>query len=151
VRSGSHPSYFLSHTQGKEPRCPLHMRLGGPQSRSGRCREEKKSLVVWGIKPQFTSRLTHSLVIILTKCFPFVKNRYSEWLRGGGSRGRSSSPGRGKIFLLSTSSRPALGVYSASYPMGIGGFFPGVKRPGDAARNLYTFTPPLSLHGVVLN
>jgi hypothetical protein len=51
-------------------------------------------------------------------------------------------------------SRPALEVHPASYPMGTGGFFPGVKRPGREADHsppataeikkiwIYTSTPP---------
>jgi hypothetical protein len=39
----------------------------------------------------------------------FRGNQVSEWLRAARSRGESSSPGRGKISLLSTSSRPVLG------------------------------------------
>jgi hypothetical protein len=40
---------------------------------------------------------------------PGQRSRYSDWLRTGRPRGRSSSPGRVKNFLFSTSSRPALG------------------------------------------
>jgi hypothetical protein len=36
-------------------------------------------------------------------------SRYSDWLRAGRPRGRSSSPGRVKNFLFSTSSRSAVG------------------------------------------
>jgi hypothetical protein len=37
--------------QGKSPWYPLDMRLGGPQSRSGRSGEEKNSQLPPGIKP----------------------------------------------------------------------------------------------------
>jgi hypothetical protein len=40
---------------------------------------------------------------------PEWRSRYSDWLRAGRPRGRSSSPGRTKNFLFSKSSRPALG------------------------------------------
>jgi hypothetical protein len=43
--------------------------------------------------------------ICIQQCF---KSRYSDWLRAWRPRGRSSSPGRVKNFLFSTSSRPAL-------------------------------------------
>jgi hypothetical protein len=46
------------------------------------------------------------------------------------SKGRSSSPGRVRIFLLSTSSKPVLGAYPAFYPKGTGGFFPWGKAAG---------------------
>jgi hypothetical protein len=54
---------------------------------------------------------------------PGYRSRCSDWLRARRPRSRSSSPGRGKIFLLSTSSRPALGsprLLSNEYR----GFFP---------------------------
>jgi hypothetical protein len=51
--------------------------------------------------------------------------RYSDWLRAGRPRFRSSSPGRIKKFLFSKLSRPALG--STQPPI------PGVKRPGREA------------------
>jgi hypothetical protein len=40
---------------------------------------------------------------------PGARSRYSDWLRAGRPRGRSSSPGTVKNFLFSMSSRPALG------------------------------------------
>jgi hypothetical protein len=40
---------------------------------------------------------------------PGELSRYSDWLRAGRPKGRSSSPGRSKNFLLSTWSRPTLG------------------------------------------
>jgi hypothetical protein len=54
-------------------------------------------------------------------------------------------------------------THSASYPMGTGALFLGVKRPGREADHSppssaevkngwsYTSTPPIRLHGVVLN
>jgi hypothetical protein len=54
-------------------------------------------------------------------------NRDSDWLRPERLRARSSIPGRIKIFIFYTSFSPALGVHSASYPMGTGGSFPGGK------------------------
>jgi hypothetical protein len=44
---------------------------------------------------------------------------------GYGLDGRSLIPGRGKIFLSSSS-----GDHPASYPMGTGDFFPGDKVTG---------------------
>jgi len=56
------------------------------------------------------------------------------------------------------------GAHPASYPMGIRGSFPGIKRSGHEANHhsppssaevknawCYTFTPPLRLHGVILS
>jgi hypothetical protein len=40
---------------------------------------------------------------------PGQRSRYSDWLRAGRPRGQSSSPGRVKNFLFSTSSRQLLG------------------------------------------
>jgi hypothetical protein len=58
-------------------------------------------------------------------------SRYSDWLRVGRPRGRSSGPSRVKNCLFSTSSRTALG--STQLPIQLvpeGGLSPGVKRPG---------------------
>jgi hypothetical protein len=41
----------LLYPQGRSPWYPLAMRLGGPQSQSGRCVVEKNSLSLQGIKP----------------------------------------------------------------------------------------------------
>jgi hypothetical protein len=43
------------------------------------------------------------------------------------------SPGGGKNFHFSMSFRPFSGAHPASYPMGTGGSFPGVKRQGREA------------------
>jgi hypothetical protein len=40
---------------------------------------------------------------------PGQRSRYSDWLRAGRPRGRSSGPGRGKICFFSMSSRPVPG------------------------------------------
>jgi hypothetical protein len=57
-------------------------------------------------------------------------SRHSDWLRTGRSRGRSLSPGRDKLFLLSTSSRPVLGLNQLPIQWVPGALSPGVKRPG---------------------
>jgi hypothetical protein len=68
--------------------------------------------------------------------------------------GRSSSPGRVKNFLFSTSSRPALGSTQPPIQWVPGALSPKVKRPGREANHspplnaevkkmwIYTFTPP---------
>jgi hypothetical protein len=85
-------------------------------------------------------------------------SRYSNWLHARRPRGRSSSPGRVKNFYFSISSRPAL--ESTQPPVQ---WVLGVKRPGHEADRspptsdevkkmwMYTSTPPIRLHGVVLN
>jgi hypothetical protein len=80
----------------------------------------------------------------------------------GRRRGRSTSPGRVKNFLFSTSSRPALRSTKLPIQWVPGAVFPGLKRPGREADH----SPPASakvkkmwiyihstirLHGVVLN
>jgi hypothetical protein len=40
------------YPKGKSPWYPLDRRLGGPQSRSGRCGEEKKSIPCWESNPR---------------------------------------------------------------------------------------------------
>jgi hypothetical protein len=80
--------------------------------------------------------------------------------RGGG---RSSSPGRVKNFLSSTSSRPTLGFTQPPIQWVPGTFSPGVKRQGlesdhstpisvEVKKNvdLYSYCP-IRLHGLVLN
>jgi hypothetical protein len=62
---------------------------------------------------------------------PGERGRYSDWLRSGRPRGRSSGPGRVKNFLFSASSRPALGLTQT---------FAGVKRPRREADH----SPPSS-------
>jgi hypothetical protein len=91
------------------------------------------------------------------------RSRYSDWLRAGRLRGRSSSPGRVKNFLFSTSSRPALGPTQPPIQRVLGAVSPGVKRPEREADHsppantevkkmwIYTSTPPLRLHGIVFN
>jgi hypothetical protein len=64
---------------------------------------------------------------------PGWRSRYSDWLRAGRPRVRSSSSGVVMDILFSTLFRPALGVYSASYAMGAWGFSPGVERQGREA------------------
>jgi hypothetical protein len=53
-------------------------------------------------------------------------SRYSDWLRAGRPRGRSSSPGKDKnvLHVVQTLSRAPR---TASSPMGTGGSFPGGK------------------------
>jgi hypothetical protein len=57
----------------------------------------------------------------------------SDLLLVGRPRGRSSSPGRVKNFLFSTSSRPVLGPTQPLIQWVHGALSPGVKRPGREA------------------
>jgi hypothetical protein len=67
-------------------------------------------------------------------------SRDSDWLRGERPRGRSSSPGRLKNFLFSTSSRPALGPAQPPIQLVPGALSTGVKRSGRDADH----SPPTS-------
>jgi hypothetical protein len=58
---------------------------------------------------------------------------YSDWLRAGRPSGRSSSPGRVKNFLFSTSSRRALGPTQPPIQWVPGILSSGVKRQGREA------------------
>jgi hypothetical protein len=81
-----------------------------------------------------------------------LSSRYSNWLRAGRPRGRSSSPGGGKNFLFSTYPRPVVGPTQARIQ-----WVSGVKRQGRAADHssptsaevkktwIYTSTPPYGL------
>jgi hypothetical protein len=61
------------------------------------------------------------------------RSRYSYWLRAEGLRGRSSSTGRIKNFLFSTSSRQALGPTQLPIQWVPETLSPGVKRLGHEA------------------
>jgi hypothetical protein len=55
------------------------------------------------------------------------------WLWGGWPQDWSLSPSRGKIFLLSTSSRPVLGPMQPPMPWILGALSPRVQQPGREA------------------
>jgi hypothetical protein len=63
------------------------------------------------------------------------RSRYSNWLRAGQPRGRSSSPGRDKIFLLSASFIPALRPTQPSVYWVLVFFSSGVKQSGREAEH----------------
>jgi hypothetical protein len=67
-------------------------------------------------------------------------SRYNVWLLAGRPRGRSSSPGRGRIFLFPTSSRPVLGPSQPPIQWVLGVLSLGVKRPAREADH----SPPTS-------
>jgi hypothetical protein len=71
-------------------------------------------------------------------------------------------PAGGGNFSLLNRVQNGSGAHPASYPMGTRSSFLGVKRPGREADNsppssaeanewIYTSTPPIRLHGVVLS
>jgi hypothetical protein len=64
-----------------------------------------------------------------------ICSRYSDWLRAGRQRGRSSSPGKGKNFYFSTMFRPALGPTQLPIQ-----WVPGAKWPGRQS----DYSPPNS-------
>jgi hypothetical protein len=79
----------------------------------------KKICMTSFIKLKFIKLQNHILYKVTRSTDEFIytvpfyqearRSRYSDWLRAGKPMGRSSSPGRLKNFLFSTSSRPALG------------------------------------------
>jgi hypothetical protein len=96
---------------------------------------------------------------ILWKCISWReqgwRSRYNEWLLAERPRCRCSSPGGGKNFHFSTSSRPALGPTQPPIQwIGNGALSPRVKRQGCEADHspatsvevkkmwIYTSTPP---------
>jgi hypothetical protein len=101
--------------------------------------------------------LLHIIIIIII----IIKqhSRYSDWLRAIRLRGRSSSPRRGKILLLSSSSSPVLGPTQPPIQWVERTLSPGVKRPGREADHsfptnaevknkwIYTSTPPCDFMG----
>jgi hypothetical protein len=91
---------------------------------------------------------------VLDSLWVTSKKPDSEWLRAGRPSGRSSSPGRVKNFLFSTTSRPALGSTQPPIQWVPRALSPGAKRPGREADHstpasdevkkmwIYTSTPP---------
>jgi hypothetical protein len=93
---------------------------------------------------------------------PGWRSRYSDWLRAGRTRDGSSSPGRVKKFLFSTSFRPGMGPTQPPIQWVPGALFSGVKRPGREADHsapttaevkkiwIYTSTPPYAFMALCL-
>jgi hypothetical protein len=81
--------------------------------------------------------LSHFLVYFLLRLLLSRLSRCSGWLRAGRPRGRSSSPGSGKIFLLCTASRPVLGPIQPPIHWVSGAISPGVMRPRREADRLH--------------
>jgi hypothetical protein len=85
------------------------------------CWAPKTSEITFTVNNCKLSIANINLSIVLRN--PGYRSRYTEWLRAGRPRGRSSNPGRGKNFLFSMSYRPVLG------PTGYRGYRgQGVKR-----------------------
>jgi hypothetical protein len=68
-----------------------------------------------------------SSAIFVVYLSPSKRSRYSDWLRVGRPRVRSSNPGSGKIFSPFHVVQTGSGAHPASYPMGTGGSFTGGK------------------------
>jgi hypothetical protein len=136
-------------------------------NRSVRGPERQKCFLSWTYSISLlyfsmVSKQFHWLINLI--CLYFKKSkvqcsRHSDWLRAGRPRGRSSSLGRCKIFLLSTSPRPVLGPTQTPIQSVLGALSPEVKRPGPLTSSkcrgqeyvdLYSHSP-IRLHGVVLN
>jgi hypothetical protein len=91
---------------------------------------------VWSFPdPEINSPLRRSrLVLSSLRCRNMLRpvylqiSRYSDWLRVGRQRGRSSSPGTVKNFLFSTSSRSVLGPTQPPIQWVPGGSYPGAWR-----------------------
>jgi hypothetical protein len=81
-----------------------------------------------------TDTTAYSIIVSLYACQAVKKqrkrSRYSDWLRAGWPRGRSSSPGSVKNFHLSMLSRPFLGLTEPPLQWIPRALSPGVKRPG---------------------
>jgi hypothetical protein len=78
-----------------------------------------------------TSRFlaTDSNTRTITVSEPGYRSRYSDWLRDGRPRGRSSSPGGSKNFYFSMSSRLALGPTQPPIQ-----WVPGALSPGGGGK-----------------
>jgi hypothetical protein len=71
-------------------------------------------------------------LLVVTVCI-FYFSRYSDYLRAGRPRGRSSSPGTVKNFLPFTSSKPALGFTQPPIQWVPGALSPGLQLAGREA------------------
>jgi hypothetical protein len=113
-----------------------------------------------------TQTHTHEMVITVKSTFTYVDyyvcgrgqhgqcGRYSNWIQDGQPRDRSLSPSRGKIFLLTTLSRPVLWPTQPHIQWAPWALSLGIKRPGREAEHspppsaevkkmwTYTSTPP---------
>jgi hypothetical protein len=89
------------------------------------------------------------------------RSRYSDYLRAGKPRGRSSRPGRSKNFNFSMLSSPALAPTHPPTQWVLGALSPGVKRRGleadhsspsrSEAKKTWVYAPTPCLHGAALN
>jgi hypothetical protein len=82
----------------------------------------------------------HLMIMYYPSRFRVAMSRYSEWLRDGRPKGRSSSPGKVKNFLFSASFRLVLGSHQPSTPWVPGALSPGVERLGREE----DYSPPTS-------
>jgi hypothetical protein len=118
-----------------------------------------------GLDPVEKSRwsMLRCRTLIPRSSSPYSIRKGSDWLQAGRPRGRNSSPDRVKNFLFSKSSRPTLGPTQPPIQWVPGALSPGMKQPGREADHSpptsadvkkmwnYTSSPPILLHGVVLN
>jgi hypothetical protein len=127
------------YPQGKNPWYPLYRRLGGPQSRSVRGGEEKNSQHLPGLEPPIIQPVAQRSTTELSRYLSLERQDL-------GSEATF-------CFIFN----------SDSYPMGTGGSFLGVKRPGREADHSppssvevknawrYISTPHIRLHDMVLS
>jgi hypothetical protein len=129
---------------GKSPRYPFYRRLGGPQSRSGRCGEMKIFYPIGTQTPAPPGRparsqslywLSYNVLYYLMLLWLYGKepgycSLYSDWLQTGRPRDQSSRPGRVKNFHFSMSFRLALGPTQPPIQWVLGGSFPGGNAAG---------------------
>jgi hypothetical protein len=108
---------------GRPARSPLLLRLSYPGS-------DPSSVTI--LTGEYVSLPLH------VSAEPRWRSRYSDWLRAGRPRGRSSSPGSVKNFLQVV--QTGSGAHPVSYPKVRGAPSPGVKRHGREADH----SPPTS-------
>jgi hypothetical protein len=106
---------------------------------------------VYSIKKQTYILTKLNIPVTSEDCEPGLRSQYSGWLRNGRTRCRCSSPDRGKIFLLYSSSSPVLRLTQLPIQWVQGDLSPGIKRPGREAdhslrtgvevKNTWIYTP----------
>jgi hypothetical protein len=88
-----------------------------------------QSVVKFRLHWHFAQTFNYNVYVLMSLViYTYIRSRYSDLLRSGRPRSRSSSPCRVKNCLFSTSSRPALRPTQPSIQWVPGAFSLGVKR-----------------------
>jgi hypothetical protein len=149
VRIAPKPSTAVPTSRGHRKRCTQHKQTYCPiiihTSQHSYCTSDWRQY-----SAQLFGVYTYNTIRYLLYVYVLAVSTATGWT----PKGQSSNLGRGKIFLLSTSSRPVLGLTQPPIQWVSGTLSPGVKRLGREADHspptstevknkcIYTPTPP---------